>query len=945
MKIYDLLKSDDCRPLFDEVNNFCSDILKDYLEDLKELNHSVKYGKDIFDFVWGTVELSPFEVLLLDSPLLQRLRYIKQLGMADMLYCNATSNRFSHTIGVIEVSSRMTTKVTRGLGIKYGDRGEILFREIVRLAALFHDVGHMFYSHVSEFFFTQEANLTIYNDICNAVNQISTKTGLECHLHEAISVMIVNSDAVRALLLQCNQCVEQPITFLLQTDEDAHQLQEYISALIMGVAIDQVILPFSNIINGSVDADRIDYLSRDSACTKVPISVDAARLIQKIEVVDYNSGSEEPAYTNTDVWENNSEVITRYFDGISIADDRIMVIKNSATKVCYQLTNARQNMFESVYHHHKVVTAETMVREVLSLYFDQLMKNNPHISFSNILTWTDEIISEHWNQILDTEAFETDKIAEISERIHRIKCRKLYKRVAVFSIGNLHSCEKPAIKGPDDFIKKVILLKRETESFTNSINDEYKKICKQLKKTIQEDKTYRFVFVKAQSEPKADIPIEDGNGSYNWSNKLFNINTVNEGKKSREDYKFFLLTDCIHRECAYLAFEKALYKNYKTTIDDQAAKCLKSDISALFENKKKLFKGDYYIDALHLISDDMYFKKSYQASIDKVVKKYEGFKVKDRTANEKSIRDFLRQFDSFELHYDELDMLIKGVLELLLNGYFIDREAIIKSAEEVWFKDINDKDIHICSVGKITDSASHYAYYLNDVIKYLKEKNNSDLHTHNSLSDCLKATNKGDAVFFYDDGAYSGKQIVGIFQEYMGIEAGKRVINESHVSVLTPDEREMLKDREIHLLFVVCNSKNHTYIKEEFGKLGLTNIKITYQTDIHESAFDKIENAEQRDLLKAKLGAVGEQLIIKRKSDHGWSMERMKNAALGYNNSQQMVICRENVPTYTVPAFWLDGEVNGIPWKSLFIRIDKPVSAKADSSQDAILNIDKNAMV
>ena len=300
---------------------------------------------------------------------------------------------------------------------------------------------------------------------------------------------------------------------------------------------------------------------------------------------------------------------------------------------------------------------------------------------------------------------------------------------------------------------------------------------------------------------------------------------------------------------------------------------------------------------------------------------------------------------NYEANHDKLTGLFnrRGYDFFLSNVDMETSSIIILDLDN--FKDINDKDIHICSVGKITDSASHYAYYLNDVIKYLKEKNNSDLHTHNSLSDCLKATNKGDAVFFYDDGAYSGKQIVGIFQEYMGIEAGKRVINESHVSVLTPDEREMLKDREIHLLFVVCNSKNHTYIKEEFGKLGLTNIKITYQTDIHESAFDKIENAEQRDLLKAKLGAVGEQLIIKRKSDHGWSMERMKNAALGYNNSQQMVICRENVPTYTVPAFWLDGEVNGIPWKSLFIRIDKPVSAKADSSQDAILNIDKNAMV
>ena len=52
----------------------------------------------------GTVEFSAADICILDSPLLQRLKRIKQLGLASTDYCNADNSRFSHTIGVTEVA-------------------------------------------------------------------------------------------------------------------------------------------------------------------------------------------------------------------------------------------------------------------------------------------------------------------------------------------------------------------------------------------------------------------------------------------------------------------------------------------------------------------------------------------------------------------------------------------------------------------------------------------------------------------------------------------------------------------------------------------------------------------------------------------------------------------------------------------------------------------------
>ena len=82
---------------------------------------------------------------------MQRLRKIHHLGFADTVYCNANSSGFSHIIGVTEVAGRMAYMISRKLE---KNKSSYDFIEIVRIAAIFHDTGHMFYSHVSELYFS-----------------------------------------------------------------------------------------------------------------------------------------------------------------------------------------------------------------------------------------------------------------------------------------------------------------------------------------------------------------------------------------------------------------------------------------------------------------------------------------------------------------------------------------------------------------------------------------------------------------------------------------------------------------------------------------------------------------------------------------------------------------------------------------------------------------------
>lgn len=95
--------------------------------------------------------------------------------------------------------------------------------------------------------------------------------------------MIVNSEETLRLFRLIAPHMQKS---KLVQKEHYERLAEYISCLIIGIPVDKFILPYSAIINSSIDSDKLDYRSRDSACTKVPIAVDIARIIQKLDVVN-----------------------------------------------------------------------------------------------------------------------------------------------------------------------------------------------------------------------------------------------------------------------------------------------------------------------------------------------------------------------------------------------------------------------------------------------------------------------------------------------------------------------------------------------------------------------------------------------------------------------------------------------------------------------------------
>ena len=174
--------------------------------------------RELRDPVHGFIARSDVEQQLIDSPVFQRLRRIRQLALASLVYPGALHTRFEHSIGAMYVAGRIADAV----GLEDEEK------RLVRLAALLHDVGHGPFSHVSE---------PILETFASVRPAEPSK-----QIHEALTKQIILTDKDLARLL---------------SDYD----REKITKILAGEYGDSLV---EGIVSGPLDADKQDYLLRDS---------------------------------------------------------------------------------------------------------------------------------------------------------------------------------------------------------------------------------------------------------------------------------------------------------------------------------------------------------------------------------------------------------------------------------------------------------------------------------------------------------------------------------------------------------------------------------------------------------------------------------------------------------------------------------------------------------
>ncbi len=236
------------------------------------------------DPLWNNIRLDPEALAVVDTPAVQRLRYIRQLGHAFLVYPGATHSRFEHALGAYHLARRVLSQLEEA-----GDaRLDAADRACLKLAALLHDIGHYPFSHALE-----EAGLPHHEVL--AERQLSSGA-LAARLAE------LGMPAGRLLSLIQSPCAE----------------------------------PLAGLVSGSLDVDKLDYLSRDAWMCGVPYGViDVDRLLTSLTIAAGPDGR------------------------------AALALHEKGLAALESLLFAKYQMYRNVYWHHAVRSATAMFKRMV----------------------------------------------------------------------------------------------------------------------------------------------------------------------------------------------------------------------------------------------------------------------------------------------------------------------------------------------------------------------------------------------------------------------------------------------------------------------------------------------------------------------------------------------------------------------------------------------------
>jgi uncharacterized protein len=219
----------------------------------------MKQFLDIVDPIHDFIRVYDTELKIIDSPVFQRLRRIRQLSGAHLTYPSAQHSRFEHSLGVMHIAGQAATALKEKGFLKSDQIAEI------RLAALLHDVGHGPFSH-------------LFEEVLQMKKKIS---------HEEIGKKIIQESEIGDIL------------------SDANYDKKKITKLAFGYPKYRFV---NEIISGSLSADMMDYLQRDGYFTGAEhAKIDHKRIIQSMDVYKTKLALEKSA-----LYSFESMILSRY---------------------------------------------------------------------------------------------------------------------------------------------------------------------------------------------------------------------------------------------------------------------------------------------------------------------------------------------------------------------------------------------------------------------------------------------------------------------------------------------------------------------------------------------------------------------------------------------------------------------------------------------------------
>lgn len=278
---------------------------------------------EIRDPIHGSIQLTDGEEAIIESVEFQRLREIKQLGFSEFSFPGATHNRFLHSIGVCHLAGQVFDSVFRAYPFsKINVRHRL--RQTVKLAALLHDSGHGPLSHTIEQVMPdlKKLNVKIYKE--QSVNENRQAN------HEDYTIKYV-TDSTISNLIRSNHIDITPEYVASLIDKTLKCDESFFTD--NGINFRPLL---SQIVSSELDADRMDYLERDSYFCGINYGkIDKDWLIQNLTLHI----------------QNNKAFLALNRRALYAFDDFLI---------------SRHHMFLMVYFHHKSIVYEEMLNKYLT---------------------------------------------------------------------------------------------------------------------------------------------------------------------------------------------------------------------------------------------------------------------------------------------------------------------------------------------------------------------------------------------------------------------------------------------------------------------------------------------------------------------------------------------------------------------------------------------------
>ncbi|WP_280800305.1 HD domain-containing protein [Mesorhizobium sp. C416B] len=858
------------------------------------------------------------------------MRGIRQLGFSYLTYPSAEHTRFIHSLGMYCVVSRFLDTIARRQEQGGGTDGVYKIwtpkheANLLRHAAILHDVGHLPFSHVTEQIIQHDPTSFRCGRISADAFVFAAEDILETKpkLAEALSVAIVLTDRFHHFY---QNCIDR---------KEAESQCLRIAALIAGLEPDPGLTGLASLISGpSIDADKIDYINRDALACGIPVGVDVSRLFLRSSFLEVTP-AELRRMRSATVDPPRSEVV--------------FVVNSSGLDSIEEIGQARTVLYHRVYLHQTTRNAERLLGKAVQ---EVVLDPNRTAQKTEMRD-----VAKLWamNDANLLEQLSTGRNASAARIARRLLTRRLPKRACVFGRTYITSAvpiddlfprmDQGAKKSLSKQILGTALEELRARKLRGKAQRDIENLILQEALALAELLGPDVTKIATGQRPEVVSILPMSNVEPNRSDCIIlendRLNSTAASSVSDEQMEAmdivkstgYVLTDPIWRSLVCIATQRVFYEHGRTEANvtlvpfpgieftvrarsrlllDQVAVRSKVQLDKAEIDKltRSAVRKNYFDPTPRLAPLDV--DEGAIAQIASTLASFNG--QGGWTVSSNTVKSYIVQFPP--RHRGEM-------VKLLQKFYVLDRSELSPVIAGL----IRQVDLG-AGRGFVVPMSPDSGSAVRTQIEQDLSSNfaGGKFQFCKTIRDAFQVAKPGDTLILCDDNITSGSQAFCQFQAWLGIERvrwAKELRRERGIenTALVERDIELLKQINIQIVTAAGTDVANEFLSTRMTKLGLR---------FNGARFGRTLSMVSHSLgdLEGFLRGVGEQLVAWTRFNadglptlSSAQLSECKRDALGYRGAMALACTPLNVPTGTITALWSPGFYNGEPWVPLLIR-------------------------